>query len=109
MPVTWHIACVYVGHTKLSVMKKNSLLSLALLAVLASGASAASNQSDTLELPTFVVEAPVHTNAVRAVYNGLQAMKAQAAAPVVDVELPALKTRIAQRAVSLKAIRFAKS
>src|SRR4051812_36887528 len=49
--VTWHIACVYVRQQTL-LMKKNSLLSLVLLAVLASGVSAAA-QSAVVTLPTY--------------------------------------------------------
>jgi hypothetical protein len=91
-------------------MKKNLLLSLALLAVLASGARAASHRSEILELPALVVEAPPYTNAVRAVYASLQAMKAQAAVPAaVALELPALKTRLVQGTAPLVTVRLAKS
>jgi hypothetical protein len=91
-------------------MKKNLLLSLALLAALASGASAASNQSDVVELPTYVVDAPPYSSGVRAVYTSLQAMKLQATAPAaITIELPALNTRVVQATPALKSARLAKN
>ncbi len=89
-------------------MKK--ILSLALLAVLASSASAASTQSDVMQLPTVVVDAPPHNAAVRAIYKGLQAMKAQATTPQIEIDLPALKTQVtvAQASQPLRSVRVAK-
>lgn len=91
-------------------MKKNIILSLALLAVLASGASAASRQADILELPTYVVDAPPYSSGARAVYTSLQAMKLQAAVPAtISIELPALNTRVTQTTPALKSARLAKN
>jgi hypothetical protein len=93
-------------------MKKNSLLSFVLLAVLASGASAAQSQSpsDTFDLPTYVVETERYAEAEQYINASLEALRAQAATPVaVTVELPALKSQVAQMAKPLTAVRVAKS
>lgn len=93
-------------------MKKNSLLSFVLLAVLATGASAADNQSasDIVDLPTYVVETERYAEAEQYINASLEALRAQADMPVaITVELPALKTQVAQSARPLTAVRFAKS
>ena len=93
-------------------MKKNSLLSFVLLAVLATGASAAQSQSpsDTLDLPTFVVETERYAEAEQYINASLDALRAQADMPVaVTVELPALKTQVAQAAKPLTTVRVAKT
>jgi hypothetical protein len=98
--------------TKAFIMKKNSLLSFVLLAVLATGASAAQSPapSDTFDLPTYVVETERYAEAEQYINASLEALRAQAAAPVaVTVELPALKTQVAQSARPLTALRVAKS
>ncbi|HEY0863348.1 MAG TPA: hypothetical protein VGD97_04535 [Lacunisphaera sp.] len=93
-------------------MKKNSLLSFVLLAVLATGASAADNQSasDIVNLPTYVVETERYAEAEQYINASLEALRALAGVPVsVAVELPALKTQVAQTARPLNAVRVAKS
>ncbi len=90
-------------------MKK--ILSLTLLAVLASSASAASSQSDVMQLPNYVVDAPPHNAAIRAIYKGLQAMQAQPTTPKIEIDLPALKTQVtvAQASRTIRSVRLAKS
>ncbi len=93
-------------------MKKNSLLSFVLLAVLASGASAAQSQatSDTFDLPTYVVETERYAEAEQYINASLEALRALAGLPVsVTVELPALKTHVAQAPKPLTVVRVAKS
>jgi hypothetical protein len=93
-------------------MKKTSLLSLLLLAVLASGASAAQSQSrsEPVVLPTYVVESERYAAAEQHVVDSLNELRAQAATPVVVVlELPALKAQVAQASKPLNAMRLAKS
>jgi hypothetical protein len=93
-------------------MKKSSLLSLLLLAVLASGASAAQSQSrsEPVVLPTYVVESERYAAAEQHVVDSLNELRAQAATPVVVLlELPALKARVAQGSKQLSAMRLAKS
>lgn len=93
-------------------MEKNSLLSFVLLAVLATGASAADSNSPTgtVELPTYVVETDRYSQAEQYINASLEALRALAGMPVaVTVELPALKTQVAQAARPLTAIRVAKS
>jgi hypothetical protein len=93
-------------------MKKNSLLSFVLLAALATGASAAQSPtpSDTFDLPTYVVETERYAEAEQYINASLEALRAQAATPVaVTLELPALKTQVAQTAKPLTAILVAKS
>jgi hypothetical protein len=93
-------------------MKKNSLLSFVLLAVLATGASAAENPgpSDTVVLPTYVVETERYAEAEQYIKASLEALRALAGMPVaVTVELPALMTQVAQAAKPLTAVRVAKS
>jgi hypothetical protein len=93
-------------------MKKNSLLSFVLLAVLATGASAAESNSpsDSFDLPTYVVETERYAEAEQYINASLEALRAQAGTPVaVTVELPALKTQVAQAPKPLTAVRVAKS
>ena len=93
-------------------MKKNSLLSFLLLTVLATGASAADNQSasDIVNLPTYVVETERYAEAEQYINASLEALRALAGIPLtVAVELPALKTQVAQAARPLTAVRVAKS
>jgi hypothetical protein len=93
-------------------MKKNSLLSFVLLAVLATGASAAesNNSSGTVDLPTYVVETERYSEAEQYINASLEALRAMAGMPVaVTVELPVLKTQVAQSAKPLTAVRVAKS
>jgi hypothetical protein len=93
-------------------MKNNSLLSFVLLAVLATGAGAAPSQgsSDTFDLPTYVVETERYAEAEQYINASLEALRAQAGTPVaVSVELPSLKTQMAQVARPLTALRVAKS
>jgi hypothetical protein len=93
-------------------MKKNSLLSFVLLAVLATGASAAESNrpSDTFDLPTYVVETERYAEAEQYINASLEALRALAGLPVnVTVELPALKTQVAQAPKPLTVVRVAKS
>lgn len=93
-------------------MKKNPLLSLALLAVLATGASAAQSQprSELVVLPTYVVETERYAAAEQHVAESLNALRALATTPVViALELPALKAQVAQISKPLSAVRLAKS
>ncbi len=93
-------------------MKKNSLLSFVLLAVLATGASAAESQSssDPVDLPTYVVETERYAEAEQYINASLEALRAKADTPVaVTVELPALKTQVAQVAKPLAVVLVAKS
>ena len=93
-------------------MKKTSILSLVLLAVLTTGASAAQSQSrsEPVVLPTFVVESTRDMSMEQYVAASLDMLRAQAAKPIaVLLELPALKTRVAQASKSLNAVRLAKS
>ena len=94
---------------KTLLMKKNSLLSLVLLAVLASGVSAAA-QSAVVTLPTYVVETERYAAAEQHVAASLNALRAQASTPIlVRLELPALKTQVAAAAKPLTTVRLAKS
>ena len=93
-------------------MKKTSPFSLVLLAVLATGASAAQtpSRSEPVVLPTFVVESTRDTSIEQYIAASLDALRAQAAKPVtVSLELPALKARVAQVAKPFNAVRLAKS
>ncbi|SDS29153.1 hypothetical protein [Opitutus sp. GAS368] len=93
-------------------MKTTSLLSLVLLVVLATGASAAQSQSrsEFVVLPTFLVESTRNSSVEQYIAASLDALRAQAAKPVaVSLELPALKARIAQVFKPLGAVRLAKS
>jgi len=93
-------------------MKKNTLLSFVLLAVLATGASAADSNSSsgTVDLPTYVVETDRYSEAEQYINASLEALRALAGMPVaVTVELPALKTQVAQSTKPLTAVRLAKS
>ena len=80
-------------------MKKNSLLLIAFLAVLATSASAAQNQpqSDVLVLPTYVVAVPRYLPVERQINASLNELRQQARTPaVITTELPALKAQIAR-------------
>ena len=93
-------------------MKKNSLLSLLLVAVLASGASAAQSeaQAEAVILPTYVVDAQRYSAAEQRINDSLAELRAQAGTPVtVSVELPALKAQVAHAAKVFAATRVAKS
>ena len=93
-------------------MKKNSLLSFVLLAVLATGASAAESNSSsgTVDLPTYVVETERYAEAEQYINASLEALRAQAGTPVpVPVDLPTLKTQVAQAPKALTAVLVAKS
>ena len=93
-------------------MKNNSLLSIVLLAVLASGASAVASQFQTepVVLPTYTVEAPRLQLAEQRVNASLAALRAKAGTPaVILLDLPALKTQVTYAATKLTPVRFAKS
>lgn len=93
-------------------MKKNLLLSLGLLAVLASAASASQSQprSEFVVLPTYVVETERYAAAEQHVAESLNALRALAAVPIaISLELPALKAQVAQVSKPLSAVRLAKS
>jgi hypothetical protein len=93
-------------------MKKNSLLSVVLLAVLASSASAAQSQASgkPVVLPTYVVESSRYAAAEQQVNASLSALRAQAATPpAVSLELPALKAQVVRAAKDLTSARLAKS
>lgn len=80
-------------------MKNNSLLFLASLAVLATSASAASNQSEsaTVVLPTYVVTAPRHLPAEQRINASLEEFRQQALAPIaIDPELGLFNAHTAQ-------------
>lgn len=89
-------------------MKTKTFLALASLAVFASSAHAAANQTDSslLVLPTYVVTAPRLQPAELKVRASLQELRAQAALPpVISPELPVLKARTAQAENLAKALR----
>jgi ABC-type oligopeptide transport system substrate-binding subunit len=93
-------------------MNKNSLLSFVLLAVLASGASAAqsSSQSELVVLPTYTVEAPRYSPAEQQVNQSLDSLRALARTPVtVSPELPAAKVQLVQADKPFSSYRLAKS
>src|SRR4051812_40733712 len=93
------------------LMKKNSLLSVAFLAVLAANASAAfsQNQSEPLKLPTYVVESERFAPAEQYINASLNALRRQAGTPVaISLELPALKVQVAHIAKELSVTRLAK-
>ena len=92
-------------------MKNKSLLTLALLAVLASGTSAASQpQAEPIALPTYVVDAPRMQMAEQRLNASLDALRAKASNPVdLSAELPVLKNRVAYASTPLIALRHAKS
>lgn len=93
-------------------MKKNSVLSLLLIAVLASSASAAQSEApaDTVALPTYAVAAPRYSAAEQRINDSLAELRAQAGAPVnVSVELPVLKAQVVRVAKVFAAARVAKS
>lgn len=94
-------------------MKKTTLLFLASLAVLATGASAASsqNESDVFVLPTYVVAIPRNTPVEDQINASLKAFVQQAAAPmVIAPELTLRKALpLAGATQPLQALRLAKS
>ncbi len=93
-------------------MKTNSLLTLALFAVLASGASSASSQpqAEPIALPTYVVDAPRHQLAEQRLNASLDALRAKASTPMdLSAELPVLKNRSAYASTPLIPLRQAKS
>lgn len=92
-------------------MKKNSLLSLALLTLLASGATAASlPQTEPIALPTYVVEASRLQRAEQRVNASLDALRAKAGTPTaVLVELTTLKPQAKYASAGLPSARLGKS
>ena len=98
-------------------MKKNSLLSLILLAVFTSNAGAANAgaapsqlQTEPVVLPTYIVNAPRLALAGQRVNASLNALRAKAGRPaVISLELPALKTQGAIIAGGRPAVRLARS
>lgn len=93
-------------------MKNNSLLSIILLAVLASSASAAASefQAEPVVLPTFTVNATRLQLAEQRVNTSLGALRAKSGTPaVILLDLPALKTQVTYAATKLTPVRLAKS
>ena len=96
-------------------MKKNYLLLIVSLAVLATGASAAQSQSpsEVLVLPTYVVAAPRYLPVEKQLNASLDALRQQAHTPaVITTELPALKAQVVRNlgaAPEVKSRRVAKS
>lgn len=93
-------------------MKKNSLLALILLAVLASNAGAAPSQLQTepVVLPTYTVNAPRLALAEQRVNASLNALRAKAGMPaLISFELPALKTHVVSIPGGQPAGRLARS
>lgn len=100
-------------------MKKTSLLLIASLAVLTSGASAASNSqndSEVVILPTYVVTAPRYLPVEQQINASLKEFVQQASAPVaIAPELSVLKARAAAESPLAKigrvpvSVRIAKS
>jgi hypothetical protein len=93
-------------------MKTKSLFSLALFAVLASGASAAASQpeAEPIALPTYVVDAPRMQMTEQRLNASLDALRAKASTPVdLSSELPVMKNRSAYVSIPLIPLRKAKS
>src|SRR4051812_39030442 len=97
-------------------MNKNTLLFLASLVVLTTSARAAQIQSDVVELPTYVVNAPRFQPAELAVNASLETLRQAAqASRCIPLELPTLKAQVAhpvtmaQAAKDVQAGRIAKS
>lgn len=93
-------------------MKKNSLLSLIILAVFASSASAAHSQlqAEPVVLPTYTVSVPRLALAEQRVQASLNTLRAKADMPaVITFELPALKTHVASVSGGQPAVRLARS
>ncbi|MDB6113289.1 MAG: hypothetical protein JWQ62_234 [Lacunisphaera sp.] len=89
-------------------MNKNTLLFLASLVVLTTGARAAQHQSDVVELPTYVVNAPRYQPAELAINASLNALRQAArASRCIPLELPALKAQVAQPATMAQAVQDA--
>ena len=100
------------------IMKKTSLLFLASLAVLTTGASAAPTQlqSEPIVLPTYVVTAPRYLPAEEQINANLKEFSHKADMPVlVPIELTSLKIEavqhnpLAEGKQPLVAVRIAKS
>lgn len=90
-------------------MKTHALLLIASLAVLASSASAASNQteSELVVLPTYVVTAPRHQAAEQRINASLNEFSEQALAPmVIAPEMSTLKAQSFQRKHLAEAARL---
>jgi len=93
-------------------MKKNSLLALILLAVLASSASAAPGivQTEPVVLPTYTVSVPRLALAEQRVHASLNTLRAKAGMPaVISFDLPALKTQVACISGGQPVVRLARS
>ena len=96
-------------------MKKTTLLFIASLAVLTTGASAASNnknESDVVVLPTYTVTTPRTSEAEQQINASLKEFVQQASVPmVIAPELTLHKTQVAhlQAAHIVPALRVAKS
>lgn len=93
-------------------MKKNSLLSLALLAVLITSAQAAHPQlrTEPIVLPTYVVEAPRLQRAEQRVHTSLNELRALASRPTaIPVDLSTLKAQVNYAANDLRRGSLAKS
>lgn len=93
-------------------MKKNPFLTIVLLAVFASSASAAQVQppAEPVVLPTCVVNAPRLQLAEQRVNASLNALRAKARASVItSLDLPALKTQVAFSSREMAAVRLERS
>lgn len=78
-------------------MKTNSLLFLVSLAVLTSGASAATNQTETIVLPTYVVTSPRYLPVEQQINASLKEFSQKAGTPLCIVpELTMLKAHAAR-------------
>lgn len=90
-------------------MKTHAFLLIASLAVLASSASAASNQteSELVVLPTYVVTAPRHLSAEQRINASLKEFSKQALAPmVIAPDMSALKVQTFQHKQLAEAARL---
>ena len=93
-------------------MNKNTLLLIASLAVLTSGASAASNQTESplVVLPTYVVTAPRYLPVEQQINASLKELSQQARPPVaIAPELPLLKSQAPQHNAFSAATRAAQA
>lgn len=93
-------------------MKTNTLLFLASLAVLATNASAAANQSDNdvVVLPAYEVSVPRYLPAEKKVQASLAELRRQAQGPaIVATEISTLRTLAMQPEVIERAARDAKA
>ncbi len=92
-------------------MKKNSLLFLAAV-LLVANASAAQNENPSapIALPTYVVDAERGSAVEQHVNRSLSALRALAHAPIaVSIDLPALKAPVTFETKALSGTRLAKS